>query len=117
MAMKGTSMCSTYETKYRYRGGVGESTGMEVPKKYWDLKKDGKMKEAMAALGGPGLTTAKVDANGQPTKGQGIWMIMKVAEKMENPDLADQWNTVIKMAAKRALVHAVRTATGTADVQ
>jgi len=113
---EGTSMCSTWESKYRYRGGVGETTGQEVPKKYWDLKKDGNMKDALAMIGGPGFTTAKLDDAGKPTKGPGKWMVMKVVEKAENPDLADQWNTVVKMGAKRAFVHAVRTATGTADV-
>jgi hypothetical protein len=35
---------------------------------------------------------------------------------MENPDLADQWNTVIKMACKRALVAGALNATGASDV-
>lgn len=112
---EGISMCSTYESKYRYRAGAGESTGEEVPKAYWDKKKSDP-KGAQEMIGGPGFTTSKLDDNGVPTKGPGKWFIMKVVEKCENPDLADQHNTVVKMAAKRALVHAVRTATGTADV-
>ena len=112
---EGKGMCSTYEAKYRYRAGAGESTGVQVPKKYWDLKKAGDPKAAQEMLGGPGFTTAKVNEKGEkdPT---GTWMIVKVVEKSDNPDLADQWNTVVKMGCKRALVHAVRTATGTADL-
>jgi hypothetical protein len=103
---EGTAMCSTYETKYRYRQGVGEPTGQPVPKKYWDLKKTD-FKAAQESIGGAGFTVKKIDNQ---------WAICTVVEKSENPDLADQWNTVVKMGAKRAFVHAVRTATGTADV-
>jgi hypothetical protein len=99
-------MCSTFESKYRYRGGVGESTGQPVPKKYWTLKETDR-KAAQELIGGAGYSTKKID---------GSWEICKIIEKMENPDPSDQWNTVVKMGCKRAFVHAVRTATGTADV-
>ena len=36
--------------------------------------------------------------------------------RLENPDLIDQWNTVLKMAKKRALVDATLTATGTSGI-
>jgi hypothetical protein len=36
--------------------------------------------------------------------------------KIENPDVADQWNTVLKMAAKRAHTHAVLNATACSDM-
>ena len=36
--------------------------------------------------------------------------------RVPNPDVADQWNTVLKMANKRALVAAVLNVTGTSDV-
>ena len=119
LVAEGAAICSTYESKYRYRGGVGESTGMLVPTGYWDKRKSAKpedQKKAQEMIGGPGFTVSKLDESGTPTKGQGTWTIMKVNEKMENPDLADQWNTVVKMGCKRAFVHSVRTATGTADV-
>lgn len=112
---EGVSMRSTYETKYRYRAAVGESTGQSVPKKYWDLR--GSDPKAAQVLIGEGNTVAKVDANGVPTKDKsGTWAICTRGEKTENPDLADVWNTVLKMGAKSAFVHAVRTATGTADI-
>jgi hypothetical protein len=107
LVAEGISICSTYESKYRYRAAEGESTGAAVPKQYWDLKKEDP-KAAQAVIGGPGFSAKKID---------GIWTICKATgEKVENPDLADQWNTIIKMGAKRSFVHAVRTATGTADV-
>ena len=37
-------------------------------------------------------------------------------ERIENPDLADQYNTVLKMAKKRALVDATLTATAASDI-
>jgi len=36
--------------------------------------------------------------------------------RLENPDLIDQWNTVLKMAKKRALVDATLSATGTSGI-
>ena len=109
---EGVASCSTYESKYRYRNGqqAGESTGNPVPKAYWDLRKKDAVK-AQALIGGKGYMTKKDETNN--------WMIFKVAEqteRVENTDLADCWNTVLKMGAKRAFVHAVRTATGTADI-
>lgn len=38
------------------------------------------------------------------------------SEKIENPDIADTWNTVLKMAKKRALVDATLTATACSDI-
>lgn len=37
-------------------------------------------------------------------------------QRVENPDIADTWNTVLKMAKKRALVDATLTATGCSDM-
>jgi hypothetical protein len=73
----------------------------------WYQKKEGKMEEAQALIGGPGYGTGKVDD---------IWQICLIGEKMENPDIADQYNTVLKMAKKRAHVDAILTATGASDI-
>lgn len=94
----GIGSCSTMESKYRYRGSEMENTGKPVPKEYWN-KKD------PATLGGKGFT-AKKDDNGR-------WMIFKKGDKkLENPDIADVYNTVLKMASKRSLIDAVLKATG-----
>lgn len=94
----GIGSCSTMESKYRYRGSELENTGKPVPKEYWN-KKD------PSTLGGKGFT-AKKDENGR-------WMIFKKGDKkLENPDIADVYNTVLKMASKRSLIDAVLKATG-----
>lgn len=107
---EGVGSCSTLESKYRYRqGGKPVATDKPVPKLYWDKKKGGDMSAAQALLGGAGFRPLKMD--------DGSWMIAKVdkAERVENPDIADQWNTVWKMAKKRSLVDATITATGASD--
>lgn len=104
---EGVGSCSTMEAKYRYRSGDGASTGVVVPKNYWDLKRAGKFKEAQEVLGGPGYKTAKID---------GTWFIVEKIERQENPDIADSYNTVLKIAKKRSLVDAHLTATAASDI-
>lgn len=94
----GLGSCSTLESKYRYRGTELVPTGKPVPQNYW------KTKDA-ALLGGKGFV-AKKDEDGS-------WKIFRKGDKKtENPDLADQYNTVLKMASKRSLVDATLKATG-----
>ncbi len=104
----GVGSCSTMESKYRYRSGVGENTRVKVPKDYWDLRRTGKTKEAMELIGGKGYTTKKDD--------DGIWYIYEKIDKTENPDIADTYNTVLKMGKKRALVDATLSATAASDI-
>lgn len=103
---QGFGSCSTMETKYRYRTGPSTPTGKPVPKEYWDLRKSDPGR-AKAILGGDGFATKKID---------GRWEIVQVGERVENPDPADCYNTVLKMAVKRAYVAAVITATSTSDI-
>lgn len=93
----GLGSCSTMESKYRYRGAELVNTGKPVPQDYWDERDP-------AILGGKGFV-AKKDDNGK-------WMIFAKGEKKENPDIADVYNTVLKMASKRSLVDATLKATG-----
>lgn len=104
---EGVGSCSTLESKYRYRTGVGESTLVKVPKEYWDLRRTNP-KEAQERIGGKGYTTKKSD--------DGMWYIHEKIEKTENPDIADVYNTVLKISKKRALVDAVLTATAASDI-
>ena len=99
----GIGICSTMESKYRYRTGPVEFTGQEVPREYWDNGRDQK------AIGGKGFTAKK-----NPDTGR--WEIAKQGEKIENPDIADTYNTVLKIACKRALVHATLNATAASDI-
>jgi hypothetical protein len=97
---EGVGSCSTLEKKYRYRNDY-EPTGKQVPKAYW-TNRDASL------LGGKGFI-AKKDENG-------IWMIFASSGQTENPDLAEQYNTVLKMAKKRALTDATLSACAASDI-
>ena len=103
----GIGSCSSMESKYRYRGGEKKGTGRQVPSQYWNLKKEGKAKEAHALLGGSGFSPGKIN---------GEWQICETGEKVENPDIADTYNTVLKMAKKRAYVDGILSATCASDI-
>jgi hypothetical protein len=94
------------ESKYRYRGGEKTSTGKPLPTEYWNLKKDGKITEAQELIGGDNFGPGKIN---------GKWEICKVGEKMENPDIADLYNTVLKIAKKRAYIDGILSATAASD--
>lgn len=108
---QGVGSCSTMENKYQWRRSEGEDTGQIVPKAYWNLKKSEDPKqnaEAVEMLGGKGFF-AKKDA-------ENTWKIFKAgSEKVQNPDVADLWNTCLKMAKKRAFIDAALTCTGASD--
>jgi len=102
----GLGSCSTMEGKYRYRRGEAKlvDTGEPIPKDY---------KENKAAYRKKGFVCKKTDEG---------WKWMKVegsaseAEKVENPDIADIYNTVLKMAKKRSQVDAILSATAASDI-
>ena len=91
----GVGTCSTMEGKYRYRQEV--VPGAAVPKEYWDTRDP-------ALLGG---------ANRKPQKRDRVWVVV---ERVEHDNPADYYNTVLKMAKKRALVDAVLTTTAASDL-
>lgn len=103
----GVGSCSTLEVKYRYRTGPQESTGKSVPNEYWNLRKTDP-ERAQNLLGGKGFIAHKNDS--------GKWEIFVRGQRMENPDPADNYNTVLKMAKKRAHVDAILTATAASDI-
>lgn len=105
---EGVGSCSTMESKYRYRSGPVEFTGRPVPKEYWDMR-DSNPEEALKAIGGKGHSVKK-----NPDTGR--WEIVIAGEKTENPDIADVYNTVLKMAKKRAHVDATITACAASDI-
>ncbi len=104
---QGVGTCCTMEAKYRFRQGAAEPTDSPVPRGYWDLRGEDPAK-AQELIGGKGFTVKKVDGKG--------WMIAKGGEKVEHDNPADSYNTVLKMAKKRALVDAVLTATAASDI-
>lgn len=90
----GVGSCSTMESKYRYRGNELELVG-DCPKDYWNKPRPSKYNGH----------SAKKDENGQ-------WKLYRKGAKTENPDIADTYNTVLKMASKRSLIDATLKATG-----
>jgi hypothetical protein len=103
---QGVGTCSTMESKYRFRTGPKEPTGKAVPHEYWQMRKSDPAK-ALELIGGKGHVVGKED---------GIWQIFKQGERVENDNPADQYNTALKMAKKRAHVDAVLTATAASDI-
>ncbi len=103
----GIGSCSTMEGKFRYRTGPKEFTGQPVPKDYWDLRNSdpGKAKEL---LGGAGFAVGKNEAGG--------WEICIQGERIEHDNPADYYNTVLKMAGKRAYIDAILKATAASEV-
>ena len=104
---QGVGACTTLENKYKFRAGPAEVTDRAVPRAYWETRQDDPAK-AQELIGGKGFTVKKVDGQG--------WMVAKGGEKVENDNPADHYNTVLKMAKKRALVDAVLTATAASDI-
>jgi len=100
----GVGLCSTMESKYRYRKAGGsdyEVLDVEIPK-------DAKEKKVKYRKQGLGM---------QMVNGQWAWVKYAAGGgRGENPDLADTYNTVLKMAKKRALVDAVLSCTAASDI-
>ena len=91
---EGVGVCTTMESKYRYRS---EATGQDVPSDYWKHRD----KEL---LGGPSFTPKKID---------GKW---KIFQRVEHDNPADYYNTVKKIAKKRAYNDAILTSTAASDI-
>jgi hypothetical protein len=98
---QGLGSATTMERKYRFRTGPAENTGELVPQAYWK-NRDKKL------IGGDGFVTKKGDDE--------KWYIFKQGGPVEHDNPADYYNTVLKMACKRALVAAVKTTLATSDI-
>lgn len=111
----GVGSCSTKESKYRYRY-IEDATDVEVPNEFWrsaDEMKDRDFSLLRDELQKEGVPIS-ADAEAGVTKEQGQWLIT-IEGKGENPDLADVYNTCLKMAKKRWLVDVTLTATGASE--
>lgn len=87
----GMGLCSTMESKYRYRNVSDyEVTGEPIPQDARDRKQEYRKQ---------GFGMKKID-------GAWEWVRYTDSQKQENPDIADTYNTVLKMACKRALIAA-----------
>lgn len=111
----GLGIGSTMEAKYRFRTGAGELTNVLVPKSYWDNRSNPAvakkiLNEAAHAAGLEG------DAWGTKKNDAGAWVLTTHGERVEHDNPADYYNTVLKMAKKRAQVDAILTATAASDI-
>lgn len=110
---QGVGVCSTMESKYRYRGNQVEFTDVAVPKDFWEHRNNDTLAKLLNDATGSAYTGKQVQAKKNDSN---QWVVCVKGEKQENPDIADTYNTVLKMAAKRAHVHAILAATGASDM-
>lgn len=97
----GVGSCSTMESKYRYRNVADyEVTEDPIPPDAKEKRKEYRAK---------GFGMKKVDD-------VWVWVRYTDSAKAENPDIADTWNTVLKLAKKRALVDAVKSTCAASDI-
>lgn len=94
----GVGICSTMEKKYRYRNEY-KATNEPVPKAYWD---NGQNKKYLPK----GMSVTKTESG---------WRLARI-EQIENPDIADCYNTVLKIGKKRSQVDATLTVTAASDI-
>lgn len=105
-AGEGVGSCSTMESKYRYRNAAkrcpecGKETIIKGKEEY----------------GGGWLCYAKKGGCGLKFTDNAPQIVNQITGKVENPDIADVFNTVLKMAKKRALVDATITACAASDI-
>jgi len=102
----GVGSCSTMESKYRYRGGERKcpACGKET------------IIKGKAEYGGGWLCWTKKGGCGAKFGEKDPAIIGQEVGKVENPDIADVYNTCEKMAYKRALVSATLTRTAASDI-
>lgn len=95
LVAEGVGSASTLETKYRYRNDIVADS---VPPKYWQTRNPSDLGTQS------GLEVKKV---------KGDW---KVVRRVEVQNIADVYNTTLKIGKKRAYVDATITATGSSDL-
>lgn len=103
---QGVGSCSTMETKYRYI-----SAARKCPQCGAEAIIVGKKE-----YGGGFLCYGKKGGCGAKFKDGDPEILDQQTGKIERPDPADTYNTVLKMAKKRALVDAAITATAASDI-
>lgn len=104
---EGVGTCSTMESKYRWRRGE---------RKCPECGKPSTIIKGKAEYGGGWICFAKKGGCGAKFKEGDASVEAQSIDKVENPDVADVYNTVLKMAKKRAQVDCTLTATGASDI-
>ncbi|MGL4462932.1 MAG: hypothetical protein ACRC1K_12350, partial [Planctomycetia bacterium] len=103
---QGVGLCSTMESRYRYRDAKRSCPRCGAEAIIRGREEYGGGWLCFKKQGGCG---AKFDAGDPAVEKQR-------SGRVENPDIADTYNTVLKMSKKRALVDAVLTATAASDI-
>lgn len=103
---EGVGSCSTMESKYRYREGK-----RKCPKCGKEAIIKGK-----AEYGGGWICFAKKDGCGAKFLDTDKTITDQKSGKEENPDIADVYNTVLKIAKKRSMVDGILTITAASDI-
>ena len=102
----GVGSCSTMESKYRYRNSAIKCPACGVEAIIKGKKEYGGGWLCFAKRGGCGAKFSDGDTE----------IELQPVGKQENPDIADTYNTVLKMAKKRAYVDGILSATGASDI-
>ena len=103
---QGVGSCSTMESKYRYR-----EARRKCPKCQAEAIIKGKQE-----YGGGWICFNKKGGCGAKFSDSDTAITGQKTGKEENPDIADVYNTVLKIAKKRSLVDAVLTVTAASDI-
>ncbi|MBV6343613.1 hypothetical protein HWQ67_18760, partial [Candidatus Magnetobacterium casensis] len=106
LVAQGLGACSTMESKYRYR-----NKGKECP-----ICQSESIRKGQEQYGGGWFCYQKSGGCGRKFKDGDDRIEMQVTGKVEHTDPADYYNTVLKMAMKRAHVSAILTATACSDI-
>jgi len=99
----GMAVCSTHESKYAWRRGQRACPMCGV---------EGAIIKGRAEFGGGWLCWNKKGGCGEKFLDTDTRITQQEVDRVPNPDLADQWNTVVKMAVKRAKIDATLGTTG-----
>ncbi|MEW6301256.1 MAG: hypothetical protein AB1671_26565 [Thermodesulfobacteriota bacterium] len=103
---EGVGLCSTLESRYRYRYAERVCPHCGKPT----------IIKGRAEYGGGWLCFQRKGGCGAKFGEQDPAIVNQQAGRVENLDLADTYNTVLKMAKKRALIDATLTATAASDI-
>jgi hypothetical protein len=103
---EGVGSCSTLESRYRYR--TAERTCPHCGRTT--------IIKGRAEYGGGWLCFQKKGGCGAKFADQDPAIVSQFVGRLDNPDVADTYNTVLKMAKKRALIDAALTATAASDI-
>lgn len=114
----GEGLCTTKETRYAYRQGGRKcpNCGAEAIKKSKFKPKSGDYDGASPDDAPGWYCYGKIGGCGMNFAADDPAITSQTEGRVDNPDIADTYNTVLKMADKRALIAAVLNGTAASDV-